>query len=51
MVYAHHIGVISDKRDQDGVPYVLHHSGEKQKIFEQDILRDGSVILAHYRIS
>ena len=51
VVYAHHIGVISDKRDQDGVPYVLHHSGEKQKIFEQDILRDGSVILAHYRIS
>ena len=51
VVYAHHIGVISDKRDKDGVPYVLHHSGEKQIIFEQDILRDGSVILAHYRIS
>lgn len=51
VVYAHHIGVISDKRDRDGVPYVLHHSGEKQTVFEQDILRDGSVILAHYRIS
>lgn len=51
VVYAHHIGVISDKRDQDGVPYVLHHSGEKQIIFEQDILRDGSVIMAHYRIN
>lgn len=50
VVYKHHIGIISDKRDKDGVPYVLHHGREGQTVYEQDILRDGSVIIAHFRV-
>lgn len=41
-----HIGIVSDKRNKDGVPYILHNGGQPDR--EEDILRR-SKITAHYR--
>lgn len=45
-----HIGIISDKRNRKGIPYVIHNSGQKNR--EEDILKwrdsvDG--ITGHFR--
>ena len=45
-----HIGIISDKRNRDGEPYVIHNSG--QPLREEDILRKRSEkdpISGHFR--
>ena len=31
-----HIGIISDRRNRDGIPYVIHNSG--QPLREEDVL-------------
>jgi uncharacterized protein YijF (DUF1287 family) len=41
-----HIGIVSDKRNRNGVPYLLHNGGQPDR--EQDILESSS-ITAHYR--
>ena len=41
-----HIGIISDKRNDKGVPYVIHNDGQPDR--EEDILKESKVI-AHYR--
>ncbi|MBD5156799.1 MAG: DUF1287 domain-containing protein [Butyrivibrio sp.] len=41
-----HIGMISDKRNKDGQPYVIHNGGQPRR--EEDYLRRASVT-AHYR--
>ncbi len=46
-----HIGIVSDRRNADGVPYLIHHSGPLQKRYEEDFLGSRSDILGHYRIS
>lgn len=51
VVFANHIGVVSDKRNQDGVPYVLHHQRANQKNYEEDILETRNDLVAHYRLS
>ena len=45
-----HIGIISDKRNQDGKPYVIHNSG--QPLREEDVLQKRSEkdpISGHFR--
>lgn len=45
-----HIGIISDKRNRDGEPYVIHNSG--QPLREEDILRKRALkdpISGHFR--
>ena len=43
-----HIGIISDKRNSDGIPYLIHHSGQPNK--EEDcILKRDMTITGHYR--
>lgn len=45
-----HIAVISDRRADDGVPYVLHHAIEEQVLYEEDYLVSTSkIIVGHYR--
>lgn len=51
VVFKTHIGVISDKRNSNGVPFVIHHYGTKQKYYEEDILEMRNDITGHYRIS
>lgn len=46
-----HIGIVSDRRDSDGIPYVIHHGREGQTEYEEDILRQRSDIIGHYRMS
>ena len=46
-----HIGVVSDRRNKNGVPYVIHHNAPWQTAYEQDILEKRTDIVGHYRIS
>ena len=46
-----HIGIISDKRNKKGVPYLIHNGG--QPIREEDILErynEYEPITGHYRM-
>lgn len=44
-----HIAIVSDRRNQQGVPYVIHHANPFQKIYEEDILEKHNDIRGHYR--
>lgn len=46
VIFPHHIGVLSNKKNSNGFPYVIHHGGQKN--YEEDVL-EGSTIVAHYR--
>lgn len=48
VVYTKHIAIISDLRNEDGVPYILHHAG--QPILEEDALIRYEIV-GHYRWS
>lgn len=50
VVYRRHIGIVSDRRDQNGVPYLIHHYSPHQKNYEQDVL-NWDKIVGHYRMS
>lgn len=47
--HTRHIGVVSDKRDRDGLPYILHNMGQRER--ENDYLAFTShmTVTAHYR--
>ena len=51
VIFAKHIGIVSDRRNRDGVPYVIHHNDPWQTAYEQDILQQRKDIVGHYRIS
>lgn len=51
VIFRRHIGVVSDRRNADGVPYLIHHSHPLQTDYEQDVLGDRSDIIGHYRVS
>lgn len=51
VIFKNHIGVISDRRNAEGVPYVIHHNDPYQKNYEEDILLSRKDIVGHYRIS
>lgn len=51
VIFEKHIGVVSDRRNKNGVPYVIHHNSPKQTRYEQDILEKRDDIVGHYRIS
>lgn len=45
-----HIGIISDKRNKDGVPFMIHNAG--QPVREEDVLTNPkyqSILSGHYR--
>ena len=45
-----HIAMVSDRRADDGVPYVLHHANEGQTLYEEDYLVSTTkTIVGHYR--
>lgn len=50
VVFEKHIGIVSDRRNRDGVTYVIHHSSPYQKYYEEDILEKRDDIVGHYRI-
>ncbi len=46
VVYTKHIAIISDLRNEDGVPYILHHAG--QPVLDEDALTRYEIV-GHYR--
>ncbi len=50
VVYPGHIGVVSDKRNKKGIPFLIHHSSPYQFRYEEDVLERYKII-GHYRIS
>ena len=50
IVFRNHIGIVSDRRNERGVPYVIHHDSPWQLAYEQDILEKHNDIVGHYRI-
>lgn len=52
VVFKKHIGIISDKRNYKGLPFVIHHTNPYQISYEEDILAYyRNDIIGHYRIS
>lgn len=51
VVFEKHIGIISDKRNKKGIPYVIHHANPYQLNYEEDILEHRDDIVGHYRIT
>lgn len=53
IVFKDHIGIISDKRNRNGVPFLIHHTNPMQMRYEEDILElyEKDYIIGHYRIS
>lgn len=50
IVFRNHIGIVSDRRNERGVPYIIHHDSPWQLAYEQDILEKRNDIVGHYRI-
>ncbi|MDD5888842.1 MAG: DUF1287 domain-containing protein [bacterium] len=51
VVFKKHIGIVSDKRNKNGIPFVIHHANPYQIHYEEDILENRTDIIGHYRIS
>ena len=51
VIFKNHIGIVSDKRNRNGVSYVIHHYSPYQLSYEEDILENRNDIVGHYRIS
>lgn len=51
VIFENHIGIVSDKRNDDGIPYVIHHNDPFQASYEEDILEKRDDIVGHYRVS
>lgn len=50
VVFEKHIGIVSDTRNKDGVPFILHLSSPYQVRTEEDALSHYKIV-GHYRIS
>lgn len=51
VIFPHHIGIVSDKRNWQGVPFIIHNAGQISGQYEEDILGWWGDIIGHYRIS
>ncbi|MBQ8219504.1 MAG: DUF1287 domain-containing protein [Bacilli bacterium] len=51
VVFKKHIGIVSDKRNKKGIPFIIHHANPYQIHYEEDILEGRNDIIGHYRIS
>lgn len=51
VVFQRHIGIVSDRRNQNGIPYLIHHYSKLQTNYEQDTLSKWGKVVGHYRMS
>lgn len=51
IIFENHIGIISDSRNKNGIPLVIHHANPYQANYEEDFLELSNDIVGHYRIS
>lgn len=50
VIFDEHIGIISNKRNRKGIPFLIHHAHPYQLFYEEDVL-ERMQIVGHYRIS
>ncbi len=51
VVFKKHIGIVSDKRNYHGVPFLIHHASPSQFRYEEDVLeRYSDEIIGHFRV-
>ncbi len=51
VVFEGHVGIVSDRRNHRGIPYIIHHGSPDQRHYEEDILGRCGEVIGHYRIS
>lgn len=51
VIFENHIGIVSDKRNKKGIPFVIHNANPVQASYEEDILETWGRVVGHYRIS
>ena len=53
IIFKDHIGIISDKRNRKGIPFLIHHANPMQINYEENVLElyGQEYIIGHYRIS
>ncbi|MFV0249884.1 MAG: DUF1287 domain-containing protein [Bacilli bacterium] len=51
VIFKGHIAIVLDKRNKNGVLFIIHHLGIYQIRYEEDILENKNDIIGHYRIS
>ncbi len=51
VIFPGHVGIVSDKRNRKGIPYIIHHGSPRQRYYEEDILERYDPVIGHYRIS
>lgn len=53
VMFKDHVGIVSDKRNKKGIPFLIHHAYPMQINYEEDILElyPKDSIIGHYRIS
>lgn len=50
VVYDGHVGIVSDRRDARGMPFLIHHASPFQLAYEEDRLDSYGTIIGHYRM-
>lgn len=50
VIFQNHIGIVSDRRNENGVCYVIHHNSPWQRYYEEDILETREDIVGHYAL-
>ena len=51
VVFKKHIGIVSDRRNRQGICFVIHHANPFQINYEEDILENRDDIIGHYRVN
>ena len=51
VIFEGHIGIVSDKRNFRGVPFLIHNGSPSQLRYEEDVLGKRDDIIGHYRVS
>ena len=49
VVFPEHIGIVSDKRNKHGVPFLIHHAYPGQLHYEEDVL-ERYTVTGHFRM-
>lgn len=44
------LAYVSDRRNEHGVPYLIHHASPFQLAYEEDVLKSYGEIVGHYRM-
>ena len=50
VLYDGHVGIVSDRRNTRGAPYLIHHASPFQLAYEEDRLVSYGAITGHYRM-